>query len=226
MASVTGCLAETEGRGRGDARRPALHRGRAASGKNRRAVARSLSRRPRVTVQGERPVLLSCQDAHFSKNSQEGGKFGRKPYENRLPVFSPSCKFRQFFRGFTRERVRPRRASSPAHTWRVRGSGSKSLGIPPTHSTTNPCSLEPGVPGVWSPSAPARMAPHLLASGFTSRSSTRDGVSLSDVPECSELTRRALLAAPSDFGRAHPSVSRCRAGGTFCSHSCDFAGPI
>jgi hypothetical protein len=55
---------------------------------------------------GERPAPLSCQDAHFSKNSQEGGKFGRKSYENLLPVFSPSCKFWQFFRGFTRERLR------------------------------------------------------------------------------------------------------------------------
>jgi hypothetical protein len=54
-----------------------------------------------VTVQGERPALLSCQDAHFSKNSQEGGKFGRKSYEDLLPVFSPSCKFRRFFLGFT-----------------------------------------------------------------------------------------------------------------------------
>jgi hypothetical protein len=48
-----------------------------------------------VTVQGERPALLSCQDAHFSKNSQEGGKFGRKSYEtsflsSRLPVNSGS----------------------------------------------------------------------------------------------------------------------------------------
>jgi hypothetical protein len=30
-----------------------------------------------ATVQGERPALLSCQDAHFSKNSQEGAKSGR-----------------------------------------------------------------------------------------------------------------------------------------------------
>jgi hypothetical protein len=37
----------------------------------------------------------------LSKNSQEGGKFGRKSYENLLSVFSPSCEFRQFFRGFT-----------------------------------------------------------------------------------------------------------------------------
>src|SRR4030095_13845152 len=48
-----------------------------------------------VTVQGERPALLSCQDAHFSKNSQEGGKFGRKSYKtdflsSRLPVNSGS----------------------------------------------------------------------------------------------------------------------------------------
>jgi hypothetical protein len=48
-----------------------------------------------VTVQGERPALVSCQDAHFSKNSQEGGKFGRTSYEAsflsaRLPVNSGS----------------------------------------------------------------------------------------------------------------------------------------
>jgi hypothetical protein len=50
---------------------------------------------PHVTVQGERPALLSCQDAHLSKNSQEGGRFGRKSYEtsflsSRLPVNSGS----------------------------------------------------------------------------------------------------------------------------------------
>jgi hypothetical protein len=75
-------------------------------------------------------------------------------------------------------------------------------------------------------SAPARMAPHLLARmGSTSRSSTRD-VSLSDVP--SAANRPAGLCSPlaSTSMRAHPSASRSHAGGTFCSRSCDFAGPI
>jgi hypothetical protein len=61
--------------------------------------------------------------------------------------------------------------------------------------------------------------------GSTSRSSTPDGVSLSDVPGCSEPTRRARSPLASAARRVDSSW-RCHAGGTFCSRSCDFARRI
>jgi hypothetical protein len=51
---------------------------------------------------------------------------------------------------------------------------------------------------------PREWPPSALENGSTSRSSTRDGVSLSDGPECSEPTRRALLAARIDVEARSP----------------------